>query len=389
MNHNNNDYSHFNKAELIIGGKEYFDLLLKLIKNAKENIHLQSYIFSDDYTGKIIADALKVAANKKVEVFLILDGIASQSLSHKFITSLQKEGANFKKFEPLFNCKHFYIGRRLHQKIVSIDNKYALVGGLNIANRYNDLPNKNAWLDFAVYVEGEIVDNITDYCWRVWKGYSYDDEKYNTINNLFDFNIPESNKCDIRIRRNDWLLHKNEISNSYIEMFHKAEKKITILSSYFIPGKAIRKLLSHAAKRGIQIRVITTKRSDVRITKFAEKWLYDWLLRKNIELYEYKTKILHGKMALCDTEWMTVGSYNVNNISTYASLEFNLDIRNQKLCEKANELLEEIIKNDCIKITKEYHHKTKNFIKQFLRWVSYQFIRIVFLMFTFYFKRKV
>ena len=101
-----------------------------------------------------------------------------------------------------------------------------------------------------------------------------------------------------------------------------------------------------------------------------------------------KKNILHGKIAVCDDEWMTVGSYNINNISTYASIELNLDVRCSTFAKQVRESLDEIIANDCILITPEYHTKTNNIFKQFIRWFSYQFIRMGFYLFTFYFKHQ-
>ena len=86
---------------------------------------------------------------------------------------------------------------------------------------------------------------------------------------------------------------------------------------------------------------------------------------------------------------MTVGSYNINNISAYASIELNLDVRNPVFTKEVREMLGKIINEDSVRITQEHHLKTKNIIKQFARWFSYQFIRMVFYLFTFYYKKKV
>jgi cardiolipin synthase len=88
----------------------------------------------------------------------------------------------------------------------------------------------------------------------------------------------------------------------------------------------MRNLLSRAAKRGVKIRVIVAGKSDVMLSKNAERWLYDWLLRHNIEIYEYEPAVLHAKTAVFDSEWVTIGSYNINNISAYTSIELNVDI---------------------------------------------------------------
>jgi cardiolipin synthase len=143
-----------------------------------------------------------------------------------------------------------------------------------------------------------------------------------------------------------------------------------------------------AIKRGVNVKVIGAGSSDVMLAKYAERWLYDWLLRNGVELYEYKENILHGKLAVCDDKWMTIGSYNINDISAYASVELNLDVYNPEFTKQARMQLELIIAGGCIRITPEYHVRAKNIVKQFVRWVSYQFIRTVFQLFTFYFKRQ-
>jgi cardiolipin synthase len=169
-------------------------------------------------------------------------------------------------------------------------------------------------------------------------------------------------------------------------MLRNANKNVTILCSYFLPGNVIRKQIVYAIKRGVSIRVIAAGRSDVVLAKYAERWLYDWLLRNGIELYEYQKNILHAKIATSDDEWMTIGSYNINNISTYASIELNLDVRDPGFAKNVRQMLEEIIKKDCVQITPLYQLKTKNIFKQFIRWYSFQFIRVLFYVFTFYFK---
>lgn len=170
-------------------------------------------------------------------------------------------------------------------------------------------------------------------------------------------------------------------------MLRHSRSHITILCSYFLPGKVIRRLLTNATKRGIKIKVVTAGPSDVMWAKHAERWLYDWLLRNKIELYEYQTTVLHRKVAVCDSEWLTLGSYNINNISAYASIELNLDVKNAALATEMEKKIEAIIKDECILITPKQHLRTRNILRQFLQWLSYQTIRAIFYLCTFYFKR--
>ena len=381
-------YTTQNEVKLIRGGKDYFVALLQLIDNAKETIHFQTYIYSEDETGRLVTDALKKAVKNKVEVYLMADGYASQDLSASFIAELKSAGIHFRFFEPVFKSSNFYFGRRMHYKVVVADATHALVGGVNIANKYNDMPGKPAWLDFALHVTGKVSMDLCLQCRKTWKGYQLSKKIAACGNKLFDREILSENNCEVRMRCNDWVWRKNDISRTYIEMLNTANFQITILCSYFLPGKALRKQIELAIKKGVNIRIIAAGPSDVMLSKYAERWLYDWLLRLGVELYEYQRNVLHAKIAVCDNKWMTIGSYNINNISAYASMELNLDVRNAAVATNACEKLEEIIADDCIRITQENLLKTRNVFKQFVRWLSYQFIRVMFYLFTFYFKQK-
>lgn len=383
-----NEYTVINQVKLLRAGSSYFNVLLNLIDNATENIYIQTYIFDDDETGRQVASALKEAVKRKVNVYVMADGYASQPLSSSFVEEIASAGINFRFFESLLKSRNFYFGRRLHHKIAVFDARYALVGGINISNRYNDLPEKPAWLDFALYVEGEIAKQLCDFCLTFWNGYHYKNNLITCPSKPISFFFLSENQSKVRMRRNDWVYRKNEISATYVEMLRNAQSHVTILCSYFLPGKVIRKQMSQAIKRGVTVRVIAAGRSDVMLAKYAERWLYDWLLRRGLELYEYQKNILHGKIAVCDDEWMTIGSYNINNISAYASIELNLDVLNPAFAGEVRELLEQIIANDCIRITYEHHIKTRSIFTQLSRWLSYQFIRMLFYIFTFYFKHR-
>ena len=381
-------YTSNNQVTLLQGGSDYFDLLEKIIAESKESIHLQVYIFEDDQTGHRIVQALLSAAQRKVKVYLMVDGYASRSISDALIKQLTAGGIHFRFFEPLFKGSNFYFGRRLHHKVVVVDTTIAMVGGINISNHYNDLPGKPAWLDFALLVRGDVVKELCTVCWKTWKGSQPGYSKSPCIAHNPTVHLYFSEMSNVRIRRNDWVRRKNQISKTYVEMMTTANSQVIILCSYFLPGTLMRRHIKKAASRGVAVKVIVTGKSDLLIAKNAEKFLYDWLLRNKIAIYEYQNNILHGKLAVCDSKWVTIGSYNVNDISAYASVELNLDIQNDHFAKEVDLMLEGIISKDCLAITKEGHIHSKNIIKQFFRWVSYEIFRLTFQAFTFYFKQK-
>ena len=356
-----------------------------MIEEARQSIHMQIYIFEDDETGRLVGDALIAAAKRNVQTYLLVDGFASQNLPEDFINDLVTSGVHFRHFEPLFKSRNFYFGRRLHSKVLVTDAKCALVGGVNITNRYNDMPDHPAWLDFALLVEGPAARDAYEVCTSVWTGR----KKRRAIakSELLKDEFQGDAGSLVRLRRNDWVNNRLQISNSYLEMFRTSASHITILSSYALPGNIFRKNLEKAIRRGVKVRMIISGTSDVLLVKMAEKYWYDWLLRNKIEIFEYTRNVLHGKLAICDSEWMTIGSYNVNDLSAYVSIELNYDVKDPEFVAGVEKRLQEIVDNDCIRISNKSNQDT-HLLKRFGRWTAYIVIRMALSMFTFYYRKQ-
>jgi cardiolipin synthase len=382
-------YTSRNRISLVHSGEDYFSLLIKLIEQATLTIHLQVYIYEDDETGRQVADALKAAAKRGVAVYLHVDGYASQGLGKQFRKDLQDAGVYFKFFEPILKSKHFYFGRRLHQKVFVVDGLYSLTGGLNIGNRYNNLPDEQPWFDLALYCEGEASYQLHLICNEMWrKRKRLKDNIIKTEIGIFFDSIPKEERQMIRIRQNDWVKRKSEVWNTYRRLFADAQKNITVMSSYFLPGRTFRRLLSKAVRRGVKVKVILAGKSDVALSKNAERYLYDYLLRRGIEIYEYQKTILHAKMSVCDRESVTIGSFNVNNISAYASLELNLDVKSETFGDYAHHELEKIIANDCLHVTSDNYRSSTNIFKRLWQKTCYMLVNWILTLFTFYFKQE-
>jgi len=373
-------------VRLLRGGRDYFGLLEKMIHEARHTIHLQVYIFDEDTTGKKIAAALIEAANRGIQVFVLVDGYASQNLSRGFIQTLRHAGIYFRRFEPLMRSKHLYFGRRLHHKVVVVDAERCLVGGLNISDRYNDTPEKAAWLDWALYVEGVIAGVLDTVCNRRTRNRSFMRSVFPEPGSLTTF-LPKGD-CAVRVRINDWVHRKREISNSYLEMFRNASSSLIIMSPYFMPGNEFRKRMRIAIRHGVKIQVILAGISDISLSKYAERFVYRWLLKNRIEIYEYQQEVLHGKIAVCDGEWMTAGSYNINDLSAHASIELNLDVSNTTFSEHVTAQLMEIMKTDCIRITEETYHHDTSLLGRILQRCAYDITRILLFLFTFYLRQR-
>lgn len=363
-----------NKTELIRGGRGYFELLKKLIDRAEHRIHFQFYIFEPDQTGREVASALIAAAKRGVKVYMLLDAFGSQNLSQTIIVEFDAAGIYFRWFQPFAKSKKFYLGRRLHHKVVVIDSYHSLVSGLNIGDRYNDMPESVAWLDWALHCEGDVSPQLEEVCRKRLKLRP----ETNRTNHALT-----TNDCEIGVRVNDWVGRRQEITGAYLTMLQQVQSHVIIMTSYFMPSRHFRKSLKAAARRGVKVQMILTGNSDVPAAKYAERYMYHWLFQHNIEIWEYQKNVLHGKIAVADKNWATVGSYNVNNLSAYASIELNLEVIESKLAISIEKHLQEILLKDCRQITPDLYKKHANIITRFLQGAAYSMFRFILFIFTF------
>ncbi len=378
MTPDHSGYIRGNSAELIHGGRDYFQLLLQLIDAAEETIHLQTYILDDDDTGNAVTNALISASARGVKVFLLLDGYGSQSLSSEWRKRINDSAIFFRFFKTVFKSRRFYLGRRLHHKVFVADSAKALVGGLNISDRYNDTTEAPAWLDWALFVEGPAARELEQICssrLRLRK-------RRVALKHRKQGQAAERDGVMIRVSVNDWVRRKRQIYNGYLQMLQAANSHVIIMSAYFLPGKRFRKRIEEAVRRGVNVKVVLTGNADVFMIKYAERYIYQWLFKNGIEVYEYQKSVLHGKISACDSEWMTVGSFNINNLSAYASVELNLDVLDKKFTRQVEARLHDIIKNDCVRVTKEKFAKQFNLMSRLANHLAYRLFRFLFFLST-------
>ena len=379
-------YTLHNQVRLIRGGKDYFSALLELIASAKEVIHFQTYIFSLDATGERVTRALENAADRGVVVYLMADGYASQSLSGVFEERMRKAGIRFRLFEPILKSSNFYFGRRLHQKVVVADASVALVAGVNISDRYNDLPGQPAWLDWAIGVEGEAAGQLHQICAELWVRHAF--RKKRMLEWAGEPKFDAHRHCRVRVRRNDWVQMYNEVSRSYLSMLNSAKTSVVIMSSYFLPGRAIRNSMARAVRRGVVVELILAGKSDVAVAKQAERYFYRWLLRHGIRIHEYPGNVLHGKLATSDGHFVTGGSYNVNKLSAYASIELNLDVDDRFFASEVGLALERIRDEECVRVTEDGYRTKYGWWSRLVQQGSYEVVNLLFYIFTFYFRQQ-
>lgn len=382
-----NDFMPGHDITLLSSGQAFFESLVRLINRAKDSIHLQVYIYEPDETGQEVAEALIRAAKRQVKVYVLVDGYGSQSLKRDFIRQFPANGVQFRFFKPLFKSKDFYIGRRMHHKILVVDGQYALVTGINIGDRYNDKQGQAAWLDFGVCVRGEVASKLCELCWATWRNFKRMKDVRCEPASLSS-QLKDGYTGAVRMRRNDWVRQQREISDTYKAILRKARSRVIMLSSYFLPGYAVRQDIKAARRNGVEVELIVCSRMDVPLVKDAERFMYSWLLRHGVKIYEYSGNLLHGKLATCDEEWMTIGSFNVNDLSARASIELNLDIKSKPFVKEVIREMETIMESKTAAVNAERFARSNTLWHRFKQWFAFKFLRLIFFLGTFYMKQE-
>lgn len=365
-------YLNKNKVRWMQSGSGFFRELAHLISLSSQEIHLQTYIFSSDSTGTMIAESLIAAALRGVQVFLLIDDFGSKDLNADLEKKMVDAGIHLHRYGRLYSKGRFHIGRRLHRKVLVIDGRTALVGGMNISDHYSDTEQSKAWLDFGIIAEGEIAGRLRYVCKARWKGHHFG----KLIDGL-DLHQPGFH-TPLRIRRNDFVRNQNEIAVSYRQAIRQAKDSLIFVGAYFLPGGITRRLFKAAVRQGVEIKILFSERSDVGVMENARKYLYAWLLRNGIHIYEYKHSNVHGKVLIADHQWTTIGSFDLNNLSTFSNIELNLDIKDEAFSKNLAGHILHIMENDSVQITPQILEKKSGILNKLNYWFSYQIVKTLF-----------
>ena len=325
-----------------------------------------------------MCNALKRAAQRGVKVYMMLDAWGSRGLNQEFIDSLAASGITFRWFGRLVTKRGFHIGRRMHHKIIVCDSHASFIGGLNFANRYSGNDGRIPWLDYGVLCEGNISIQLEYICQKFWKRNPLK-KRLHFVRKKINFKkAAREDSLLMRVRENDWMMRRWQVMASYRKAVSASRESLTIFGAYFQPGFRFLYRLRRAAQRGVKIRIVVPAKSDSNIGNPARQYLYSFLLRNNIELFEYTSTMLHAKVCVADDVWSAIGSYDLNNLSAYSNVEANVEILDSGFAAKFLDEMNSIISNNCEQITLDKYKKKLTLITKFRNWLAYHIIRLLF-----------
>ncbi|SDB62499.1 cardiolipin synthase ClsB [Pseudomonas sp. NFACC13-1] len=338
-----------NRVTLLENGEEYFPRVFEAIRRAETEILLETFILFEDKVGYELRDLLVEAAQRGVRITVSLDGFGCGELTTAFLASLSDAGVRLQMFDPA--PRHLGIRtnwfRRLHRKIVVVDGVIAFIGGINFSADHLGDFGPEAKQDYSVEIKGPAVVDIHHFA-LLQSGRpsraKYWWQRRRSRRNELAFSDHDG---QVRLVYRDNHEHQTDIEEVYLQVLRSAQRRVVIANAYFFPGYRLLREIRNAARRGVEVRLILQGQPDMMIAKLAARMLYDYLLKAGVVIYEYCERPLHGKVALVDEDWSTVGSSNLDPLSLSLNLEANVLIRDRTFNRELFERLDYLIRNHC------------------------------------------
>lgn len=330
-----------NKVEVLPNGSVYPRVWADL-RSAQRTITVQMYYSKPGAVADSLATYLAERARAKVRVLLLLDAFGSQGLAGAWVDNLRRSGVEVAWLRPL----HWYTlqkaAQRSHARVVVVDGRVGYTGGFGLADYW--LGNGHAedeWRESNARFEGPCVAQLQAMFASGWA---------EATGELItgDLFFPPQSFAEVGPVNAAILASVPTTGSTPAERFMAlsitgARRTLYITNSYFVPDDDFRNLLVRAAKRGVDVRVLTAgDKSDVKTTVYAGRSRYPELLAGGVRIYEYQPTMMHAKTFVVDGVWSTVGSLNFDN----RSLVFNNESNIVALDERVGASLDSLFRDD-------------------------------------------
>ena len=338
-----------NRVELLENGEAYFPRVFEAMRQAKTEILLETFIVFEDKVGDELQEVLIAAAQRGVRITASLDGFGCGELSTGYLAALSEAGVRIQIFDPAPKTLGIRTNwfRRLHRKIVVVDGTIAFIGGINFSADHLADFGPEAKQDYSVEVQGPAVADIHHFA-LLQSGrparakYWWQRRRQRRSELAFT-----DHDGQVRLVYRDNGEHPTDIEEVYRQVLRTAQRRVVIANAYFFPGYRLLREIRNAARRGVDVRLILQGQPDMLAAKLAARMTYDYLLKSGVLIYEYCDRPLHGKVALVDEDWSTVGSSNLDPLSLSLNLEANVLIRDRAFNRDLFERLEDLSNNHC------------------------------------------
>lgn len=309
-------------TKFLPSGEEFYKELLKELKSAEKFIFLEFFIIEEGVMWNSILNILKEKATNGVDVRVIYDDVGCMfKLPFRYNKKLEDLGIKCCVFNPFIPVLSLRLNNRDHRKIAVIDGKAAFTGGVNIADEYiNEIEKFGHWRDCAIKIEGDAVWSLTVMFLSMWTFLKKSKEDYSKFKPL---NLHDKSECCGYVQPfDDSPLDDEHVSEAvYLNLINQADKYIYIETPYLIADNKMMVALSLAAKRGVDVRILTPNIPDKSYAFAVTQSSYEELLESGVSIYQYTPGFNHGKTFVVDDDYAVVGTINLDYRSLYLHFE--------------------------------------------------------------------
>ena len=336
---------------------------IEAIKQAEEFIFLEYHAIEDARSFGEMKELLTEKVKQGVEVRIIYDDVGSVGfINTDFIKRMEAEGIQCRVFNPVIPFLNIFMNNRDHRKITVVDGKVGFTGGYNLADEYFNMVNPyGRWKDTGVKIIGDGVRSLTVMFLEMWNAIRKTDTDYEKYLPFIPYKSVEQGYIQPYA---DCPLDQEHVGeNVYLNIIKNAKHYIYFTTPYLIITDEMNRELGLAAKRGVDVRVITPGIPDKKAIYKVTRSYYAGLVRRGVRIYEYTPGFCHAKQCVCDDEAATVGTINLDYRSLYYHFENGVFLYN---CNAVGEIKKDFDHTllECREVTKEYETQG-TFFKRF------------------------
>lgn len=338
-------------VEIFVAGRDKFDAMFRDIDNAKQHIHIEYYVWDDDIVGNQLKDLLIRKSTEGVKVRVIVDAVGSWKVKNRFYEQMRSAGIEVEEFMKVkFPMFTYHVNYRNHRKIVVIDGKIGYIGGMNIADRYINGTSWGNWRDTHIRIEGKGVQGLQSVFLIDWFMVS---KSLITARKYFP---PLKNYGDnlSQIVTSGPYSQAREIMQGFMQAIFNATSCVYVQTPYFIPPDGLFEALISASIRGVDVRLMVSRKSDTVLVQLASRSYFKRLMLAGVKVYFYEPGFLHSKLTVIDDSLTMIGSANFDVRSFEQNLEVVAFVYNESTAKQAKDIFVEDQKNSTEIVLREW-----------------------------------
>ena len=361
----------------LFGGGRAYPAMLDAIASARQEILLETYIWASDANGRRFVDAVCIKAQEGVPVRCIIDGAGSFGFSAHDIGRMREAGVRLSIFHPVGPWRRRWGWQvRDHRKLLIVDGRIAFAGGMNLGNDYAPVEwGGKGWNDVHAQIEGPVLRDLRrlfEMSWRYADPETWQRTAGEKLARLDPVPIHGSatRMQAVAVGR---FLRRRAVQHHLNHAIAAARERVFIEAAYFIPSRTLRNALKRAARRGVDVRVMLPRHSDIPGLAHASRYTWTQLLRARVRIFEWLPGMLHAKTISVDGALCTVGSYNLDSRSLLYNWEVNVLVLDERVTEELDDKFQDDL-DRCEPVLLEDHLRRS--ILQKLREQFFYFFRV-------------